>query len=138
MGWGHPVRRTALGLGAEVKITSVSFGSALPAEVDATSAGSNRGELPEVSPPLLRRHCYGQVLKWVCSEREFLAARGRCNFNEFDGQPNASGVVTYELSRRAVSSGLPSSRLHGLSCWAILKKTLCFWKRASLEVFDDK
>ncbi len=37
MRWGQPTRRTALGLGAEVKITSVSFGSALPAEVDATA-----------------------------------------------------------------------------------------------------
>jgi hypothetical protein len=38
MRWGQPLRRTALGLGAEVKITSVRNGSALPAEVDATSA----------------------------------------------------------------------------------------------------
>jgi hypothetical protein len=32
MRWGHPPRRTPLSLGAEVKITSVRFGSALPAE----------------------------------------------------------------------------------------------------------
>jgi hypothetical protein len=48
MGWGQPKRRTALGLDAEVKITSVSFGSALPAEVDATSAAKQYAKLAEV------------------------------------------------------------------------------------------
>jgi hypothetical protein len=38
MRWGQPKRRTALGLDAEVRITSVRNGSALFAEDDATSA----------------------------------------------------------------------------------------------------
>ena len=39
---------TALGLGAEVVITSVRFSSALPAEVDATSAAKKSAKLAEV------------------------------------------------------------------------------------------
>jgi hypothetical protein len=35
-------------LGAEVVITSVRFGSALPAEVDATSISKGWGEMPAV------------------------------------------------------------------------------------------
>jgi len=47
-GWGQPTRRTALGLGAEVKITSVSFGSALPAEDDATASTDRCSKLLSV------------------------------------------------------------------------------------------
>jgi hypothetical protein len=48
-GWGQPKRRTALGLGAEVKITSVSFGSALPAEDDATDVAKKMSQVALVA-----------------------------------------------------------------------------------------
>jgi hypothetical protein len=48
MGGGKPKRRTALGLGAEVRFTSVRYDSVLPAEDDATSLISQVVELKEV------------------------------------------------------------------------------------------
>jgi hypothetical protein len=45
---GAPKRQTAIGLGAEVKITSVRFGSALFAEADATADRKKTAKLASV------------------------------------------------------------------------------------------
>jgi hypothetical protein len=47
--WGRPKRRTALVLGADVKLTSVRFGSALPAEVDASASTNKTWKLTAVA-----------------------------------------------------------------------------------------
>jgi hypothetical protein len=65
-------------LGAEVKITSVRNGSALPAEVDATSASLSDGELHSVGVTPRTKSLgvcdLGDSLLCRLDERPFLAA----------------------------------------------------------------